>query len=966
MTTGSVLAQFTITLSQAVSEQVAVEWHTADGTAIAGVDYAAAKGTVLFSPGQTAKTVEILVHGRAVGSEDRSFFVEMLPPTNAILGASIGECIIHVDATGSTPVTQIIVPTGPRGLQGDSAYQTWLDLGNTGTEEDFINSLKPSAEEIAEEVAPLIDLSNSPLTAEGTETLSKPDTITGKRLARRVAYVGAAKVATVVLADGDNLITHAALSGDAVDFNSVSLYPRILRGAVVISPEWSVEPGDKILIKSAVAGDVLHVCQYDVISERAVKNVVEPLVSAALAPVGSQAFEALRRSYAEAGYNLVDGSFEASGTLVNANDVLLQKRTGKAFSGPAGPVAAGTNPASGGFVDVSHLLLSSSLPAYVDYYKYPTTTDTEAVDAAMAASKHVVFGPRKYTYTKELISVGHTLDGAVSETFGTTGTVIEFDMPSTPASGFAFRNVSRKGSVRNVRFIQKSWGISLNGLKADRLIDTHNAEFSYFNGHGAVLTSTDSLSESCYSSTLKNLACAYNAKHGIVLGGAANAVVIDNPRCNWNGSPAYGVAPTVAGLYDGLYSGGKNSEYPGNPSIFNDPQGVVLIGGDYSYNSRTGLNLDRFFDGVVVGGYSEFNLVSDMKIRSMFGSTVANFMAQDLPDIVVPDADPLKPSFLLQSYPNRIVVRGRSYGTGKVSSTPNVYETPMDSLRSSGTLGSLRITPTTEGGVKATKSGGNGVKLHMGDVPFIARNACLGDGFLDTDTATRASPFIRRAGNVEGDESFVIEAAGQFLKFFIANGSGASTSATGLLIPKNSTTNRSINAGGTVNTTGADYAEYMRKSDGCGDIQKGAICGVNSAGMLTDRFDDSISFVIKSTDPSFVGGDTWFTEKEPEVPLSDDGEDDHLSPAYLESLSAYRQRLESARKRVDRIAFSGQVPVNVIGANPGDYIVPVRNEDGTIGGNPVCKPTQDEYQVSVGKVWRVLDDGRAFVAVKIA
>lgn len=59
--------------------------------------------------------------------------------------------------------------------------------------------------------------------------------------------------------------------------------------------------------------------------------------------------EALRRSYAEAGYNLVDGSFEAGGTLVNANDVLLQERTGKAFTGPAGTVAAGTNPASGGY-----------------------------------------------------------------------------------------------------------------------------------------------------------------------------------------------------------------------------------------------------------------------------------------------------------------------------------------------------------------------------------------------------------------------------------------------------------------------------------------------------------------------------------------------------------------------------------------------------------------------------------------
>lgn len=65
--------------------------------------------------------------------------------------------------------------------------------------------------------------------------------------------------------------------------------------------------------------------------------------------------EALRRSYAEAGYVLVAGSFEAGGTLVNANDVLLQESTGKAFSGPAGAVAAGTNPASGGFTDRSQI-----------------------------------------------------------------------------------------------------------------------------------------------------------------------------------------------------------------------------------------------------------------------------------------------------------------------------------------------------------------------------------------------------------------------------------------------------------------------------------------------------------------------------------------------------------------------------------------------------------------------------------
>ena len=64
----------------------------------------------------------------------------------------------------------------------------------------------------------------------------------------------------------------------------------------------------------------------------------------------AQTFEALRRSYAEAGHHLVDGSFEVGGTLTSPTDVLLQEKTGKAYSWigtyPDGGyvVAAGTDP----------------------------------------------------------------------------------------------------------------------------------------------------------------------------------------------------------------------------------------------------------------------------------------------------------------------------------------------------------------------------------------------------------------------------------------------------------------------------------------------------------------------------------------------------------------------------------------------------------------------------------------------
>jgi len=65
-----------------------------------------------------------------------------------------------------------------------------------------------------------------------------------------------------------------------------------------------------------------------------------------------QVMELYRRSYAEAGYNVV-GTFQGGFTLVNANDVGIDFATGKGYTGPAGPVAAGIDPASGGFVDQS-------------------------------------------------------------------------------------------------------------------------------------------------------------------------------------------------------------------------------------------------------------------------------------------------------------------------------------------------------------------------------------------------------------------------------------------------------------------------------------------------------------------------------------------------------------------------------------------------------------------------------------
>ena len=233
-------------------------------------------------------------------------------------------------------------------------------------------------------------------------------------------------------------------------------------------------------------------------------------------------------------------------------------------------------------------------------------------------------------------------------------------------------------------------------------------------------------------------------------------------------------------------------------------------------------------------------------------------------------------------------------------------------------------------------------------------------GYLFVGVATNSgfsqAHRIKGPSSTENTDILSVDGGVEYSGFFRAvSGANYSLSGTGMIVGRNTSTGRSINAGGTINASGADYAEYMTKAIDI-TIAKGDIVGVNSQGKLTNIFEDSISFVVKSTDPSYVGGDIWGS-------VDNIGK---LSPeATEEEKTAYNTKLETERAKVDRIAFSGQVPCNVTGANVGDYIIPIELENGKIGGQAVTNPTFEQYRISVGKVWKIMEDGRAWIAVKI-
>ncbi|QYG07168.1 hypothetical protein [Janthinobacterium sp. PAMC25594] len=246
---------------------------------------------------------------------------------------------------------------------------------------------------------------------------------------------------------------------------------------------------------------------------------------------------------------------------------------------------------------------------------------------------------------------------------------------------------------------------------------------------------------------------------------------------------------------------------------------------------------------------------------------------------------------------------------------------------------------------------------------------------------------------------------------------GWNNAGTVLYVGKNAASGRSIGAPGTINGMGNDYAEYIFKSPICGIVAPGQIVGITADNKVTDKWADAVMFSIKSTAPSFVGGDSWANDVGPRpspqtgpaptqplrrtdvvtqqpVPgtnppeyedvVTEPGDTDEewaeKMATYTAALAAHNiavqqdaeamatfdAALEVERQKVDRIAIAGRVPVNVQGAQPGDYIVPVQDGAG-IKGIAVREDdlSMKQYFRAVGRVISIEPDGRAYVMVKV-
>ncbi len=74
---------FIVTLSAAYDQPVTMSFRTVNGTATTGNnDYVAQSGTLTFKPGQTTKTITILVNGDNKKESNETFYLDLFGNTD--------------------------------------------------------------------------------------------------------------------------------------------------------------------------------------------------------------------------------------------------------------------------------------------------------------------------------------------------------------------------------------------------------------------------------------------------------------------------------------------------------------------------------------------------------------------------------------------------------------------------------------------------------------------------------------------------------------------------------------------------------------------------------------------------------------------------------------------------------------------------------------------------------------------
>lgn len=128
---GTSIATFNVTLSQASGNLVTVDFVTADQTASSASDYQSTSGTLTFGIGETSKTFSVTINGDTLVEPEETFVMNLTNATGgAVIGDNQGVVTIQNDDAANLVISQVY-PGG--GLSGATFINDFIEIFNRGT-----------------------------------------------------------------------------------------------------------------------------------------------------------------------------------------------------------------------------------------------------------------------------------------------------------------------------------------------------------------------------------------------------------------------------------------------------------------------------------------------------------------------------------------------------------------------------------------------------------------------------------------------------------------------------------------------------------------------------------------------------------------------------------------------------------------------------------------------------------------
>ncbi len=142
---GTTAFNFTVSLSETSVQTVTVNYATADGTATAPLDYQAKNGSASFAPGETSKTITILVNGDLDIEPDETFTVNLTNEINATIANGIGTGTILNDDFCSYFITPANLSVDAAGANNSITVTTQAGCAYTAETADSFISITTGA-----------------------------------------------------------------------------------------------------------------------------------------------------------------------------------------------------------------------------------------------------------------------------------------------------------------------------------------------------------------------------------------------------------------------------------------------------------------------------------------------------------------------------------------------------------------------------------------------------------------------------------------------------------------------------------------------------------------------------------------------------------------------------------------------------------------------------------------------------